>query len=125
MVTRSIAFGPSAGTADAKTTIGSAYTFATQGRIKQIRCVWDNATADIGVHGQLSLDFKRIVGPFDFAVGGLTSKQTAGEGMVPTIVIDVDIPYSNGEVVTVSLKATETATDVEISLTLEEPDPAV
>ena len=120
MVTRSIYFGPTACTADTATTVGSAYTFPNRGSIKQIRIAWDVATADIGVHGKLSLELKRLVGPFDFVVGMITSKATAGEAGVPPNVIDVDIPYDNGEVVTVKLTATETTVDTEVSLLLLE-----
>jgi len=120
MVTRSISFGPTAGTADTATTIGSAYTFSNSGRLKKIRIVWDQATADIGIHGVLFLEFKRLAGPFEFAVGAITGKQTAGETAILPNEIDIDIPYENGEVVTVKLRATETATDVEVSLLMVE-----
>lgn len=120
MVSRSTSFGPTAGTADVETTIGSAYTFALTGRIKQIRWNADQATADVGLQGILFLKFKKLAGPFEFAVGMSSGKQTAGEGSVPTAEIDVDIPYDNGEVVIVSYKATETTADVTVSLTCVE-----
>ena len=120
MVSRGISFGPTAGVADTKTTIGSAYTFASQGRIKKIRWNGDQATADIGLQGIVILDFKRLTGPFEFAVGMSGAKVTAGETSVPTSEIDVDIPYENGEVVTVSYKGTETTADATVSLTVLE-----
>lgn len=120
MVSRSVSFGPTAGTADTKTTIGSAYTFASSGKILKIRYVADQATADIGLNGILYLDFKRLTGPFEFAVGMLQGKATAGEGSAPVNEIDTDIPYQNGEVVTVSVKTTETSADNTVSLTCVE-----
>lgn len=117
MVSRSVSFGPTAGTADTKTTLGSAYTFATSGVIKKIRWVGDQATVDIGLQGILYLDFKRLVGPFEFVVGMAAGKLTAGEVGIPVDEIDVDIPYTNGEVVTVSIKTTETTADNTVSLT--------
>jgi len=117
MVTRSTSFGPTAlGTADTETQIGSAYTFATTGRIKVIRVVFDQATVDIGMQGILFLYFKKLTGPFEFVVGAISGKLTASEVSIPAQEIEVDIPYDNGEVVTVKMKGTEILADVTVSL---------
>ena len=116
MTTRSIAFGPTAGTADTKAIVGTAYTFAVTGRIKQIRVVFDQAIADVGMQGILYLSFKKQTGPFEFVVGAISGKLTAGDASIPCQVIDVDIGYDNGEVVTVEMKPSETLADITVSL---------
>ena len=116
MVTRSISFGPTDPTADAEGTIGSAYTFATTGRIKQIRTAGYQGTADKSGSAILYLYFKRMTGPFEFVVsfsGGVVE----GGSLKETEMVDVDIPYENGEVVTVKVKTAETTTDLSVSLT--------
>lgn len=121
MVSRSTVFGPTAiATADSKSTIGSAYSFGGSGTIKKIRVVFDQVTADIGMQGILHLEFKKLAGPFDFVVGAIGGKGTAGETAIPATVIEVDIPYSLGEEVTVKMTTTEIIADATVSLTLVE-----
>lgn len=121
MVTRSTSFGPTAiGTADTETTIGSAYSFPGSGVIKKLRVVFDQATADIGMQGILYLYFKKLAGPFEFVVGAISGKLTAGEVSVPATEIDVDIPYVVGEQVTVKMKTTEVTADATVSICMVE-----
>lgn len=117
MVTRSVSFGPSAGAADTESTIGVAYTFAGNGRIKKIRIAYQNAVVAKAYAALLYLYFKKLTGPFEFATGGVGGLTAAGTvyGWT-TEEVDVDIPYDNGEVVTVKLKASETVAEVTISL---------
>jgi len=119
MVTRSTSFGPTASTADTKTTIGSAYTFAKTGRIRQIRLNGYQGVTDKAQNGILTLDFKKLSGPFEFAVMAANTEVTVG-GSHGTEVIDVDIPVDNGEVVTVSLTTAEALEECTISLTIVE-----
>ena len=120
MVTRGVSFGPTAGTADTKTTIGSAYTFALTGRIKQICVSGSNQTADKSTSAILTLDFKRLSGPFTWSVNFPGNVVGDGGGPVGNSPIDVDIPYENGEVVTVSLTCSDTEDDCIVSLTCVE-----
>lgn len=119
MVTRSTSFGPTAATADAKTTIGSAYSFPGSGTIRKIRIAGYNGVTDKATSAILYLDFKRLSGPFEFACYGAGEEITVG-GKRPTEEIDVEIPYTVGEEVTVSLKAAEALEEVTASLTLVE-----
>jgi hypothetical protein len=119
MVTRSTSFGPTASVADTKTPIGSAYTFATSGRIAKIRVNGYQGVTDKAQNGILILDFKRLAGPFEFAVMAANTEVTVG-GSHPTEEIDVDIPYSNGEVITVSLTTAEALEECTVSITMVE-----
>lgn len=119
MVTRGTSFGPTAATADTKTTIGSAYTFGGSGVIKKIRVAGYNGVTDKATAAILYLDFKKITGPFEFACYAAGEEITVG-GKRPTEIIDVDIPYKLGDEVTVSLKAAEALEEVTISLHLVE-----
>jgi len=119
LVTRSTSFGPTAATADTKTTIGSAYTFAQTGNIKKVRITGYNGVTDKAESSILTLDFKRLAGPFEFSCYGAGGEVTVG-GKRPTEEIDIDIPYDNGEVITVSLTASEALEDVVVSITMVE-----
>ena len=119
MVSRSTSFGPTAATADTKTTIGSAYTFARTGTIKKIRIAGYNGVTDKATASILYLDMKKISGPFEFACYGAGEEITVG-GKRATEEIDVDIPYENGEQVTVSLLAAEALEEVTVSITMVE-----
>jgi len=121
MVSRSVSFGPTAVSADTKTTIGSAYSFPSSGRIKKIRFCAYQGVVDKSTTAILYLDFKRLSGPFEFAVGGTVGVSGTDSGIaMPTEEIDVDIPYQVGEEVTVSVKAAEALEEVTVSLTLVE-----
>jgi len=65
------------------------------------------------------LDFKKIAGPFQFACYGAGEEVTVG-GKRQTEEIDVDIPYSVGEQITVSLTASEALEDCIVSITMLE-----
>lgn len=115
MVSRSTSFGPTAGTADTKTTIGSAYTFSKKGKIVAIRVNGYGGVTDKAQNAILILNFKNMSGPFEFAVKSAVNEITVGGG-TPTEVVPVDIPYENGEVVTVSLTCSEAQEDCIVSL---------
>lgn len=118
MVTRSTSFGPSAGTADTESTIGSAYSFGKSGRIYEIRVCAYNGVADKAGTAILYLYFKNLAGPFEYAVelgAGLTDVYSAKESIIPC-----SIPYNVGETVTVKLKGAEALEEVTVSLGLEE-----
>jgi len=117
MVSRSTSFGPTAAVADTKTTIGSAYTFATTGHIKKIRVTGYQGVTDKAEASILYLEFKKLSGPFEFACYPAGGEVTVG-GKRPTEVIEVDIPYDNGEQVTVSIKAAEALEECTVSLTM-------
>jgi len=123
MVTRSTSFGPTAATADTKTTIGSAYTFAKIGRLRQIRVNYYQGVIDKATTGILYLDFKKLSGPFEFAVGGsigITTTSGATGPNIATETVDIDIPVDNGEVLTVSLKMAEALEECTVSVTIVE-----
>lgn len=118
MVSRSTSFGPSAGTNDTESTIGSAYNFPGSGVIKKLRICGYNGVADKAGTGILYLYFKKIAGPFEFAC-------KLGEGLtdvypLPTEEIDVDIPYTVGEQLTVKFKGAESTEEVTVSITMIE-----
>lgn len=119
MVSRSTSFGPTAATADTETTIGSAYTFATSGTLKKMRVTGYNGVTDKATAAIVYLSFKKLQGPFEFACYGAGEEISVG-GKRATEEIDIDIPYDNGEVVTVSMKAAEALEEVTISLTMVE-----
>jgi len=122
-VSRSTSFGPTASVADTETTLGSAYTFANAGVIKKIRLAFYQGVIDKACTGILYLKFKRLSGPFEFAVGGsmgITTTSGATGPNIPTEEIDVDIPYDNGEQVTVSLKSAEALEECTASITMVE-----
>jgi len=119
MVTRSTSFGPTAATADTKTTIGSAYAFPGSGNIKTIRVAGYNGVTDKATSSILTLDFKGLAGPFEFACYGAGEEITVG-GKRATEEIDVDIPYNVGMNVTVSLTASEALEDCIVSLLMVE-----
>lgn len=123
MVTRSTSFGPSAATADTETAIGSAYTFSKSGRIAKLRICFYQGVIDKATAGILFLYFKNLAGPFEFAVGGSIGITTTSGATGPNIAteeIDVDIPYTNGEVITPKLKAAEALEEVTLSITMVE-----
>lgn len=123
MVSRSTSFGPTAATADTKTTIGSAYQFPGSGVIKKVRVCFYQGVIDKATTGILYLDFKKLAGPFEFAVGGsigITTTSGATGPNIPTEEIDVDIPYSVGEQITVSLKMAEALEECTVSITMVE-----
>jgi len=121
MVTRSVSFGPTAASADTETTIGSAYSFPTSGRIRAIRYCAYQGVVDKSTTAILILDFKRLSGPFEFAVGGTVGVSGTDSGIsMPTEEIIVDIPYQVGEEVTVKVKPSEALEEVTVSLTLVE-----
>jgi len=119
MVSRSVSFGPSAGTADTESTIGSAYAFSGSGSIRKIRINGYGGVTDKAQNGILYLYFKKLAGPFEFAVLGASNEITVG-GARPTEEIDVDIPYQVGEQVTVKYKGAEASEEVTVSLLLIE-----
>lgn len=119
MVTRATSFGPSAGTADTESTIGSAYSFGKSGRIYEIRINGYGGVTDKAQNGILYLYFKNMAGPFEFAVCGVSNEVTVG-GARPTEVIPCDIPYNVGEQVTVKYKGAEASEEVTVSLGLQE-----
>jgi len=119
LVTRSTSFGPTASAADAFTTIGSAYTFSKTGRIKKLRVAGYNGVTDKAAAAILKLLFKNLSGPFEFAVYGAGEEVTVG-GKRGTEEIDVDIPYTNGETITVQLQPAEALEEVTISITMLE-----
>ena len=118
MVTRSTAFGPTTGTADTQTTIGTAYSFPGSGTIKKIRFCGYIAVVDKAGSAILYLQFKRLSGPFEFAVS-VADSVTVSTGH-ETEEIDVDIGYQVGEEVTVKVKGSEAIEDMIVSLTLVE-----
>jgi len=108
-------FGPTAAVADTKTTIGVAYQVPKGGRIQKIRVAAYNGVADKAGTAILILETDRQKGPWEYAVQfmqGLTDVYP-----VPTAVIDCNIPVSQGEIVTVSLTASEALEDVIVSIT--------
>lgn len=119
MVTRSTSFGPSAATADTKTTIGSAYQFPGSGLIKEIRIAGYNGVTDKATSAILIFDFKKMAGPFEWACYGAGEEITVG-GKRPTEVIPCDIEYNVGEQITVSLTAAEALEEVTVSITMLE-----
>ncbi|RLI42935.1 hypothetical protein DRO69_09820 [Candidatus Bathyarchaeota archaeon] len=120
-ISRSIAFGPTTVTADNKDKIGSAYSFPQNGVIKKIRFCAYQGVVDKATTAILYLEFKRLSGPFEFAVGGTVGISGTDSGIsMPTEEIDVNIPYKTGEEVTVKLKASEALEDVIVSLLIVE-----
>jgi len=101
--------------ADTKTTIGSAYTFAATGRIKKIMVTGYQGVTDKAESGVLTLNFKTLTGPFEFACVASAGEITVGGKRNPQV-IDVDLPVKNGEVVTVSLTTAEALEDCVVSL---------
>lgn len=114
MVTRSVSFGPTSPTADTEGTIGSAYTFPSHGRIVKIYVTGMNGVAAKSGAAILYLYFKRLLGPFEFAI--CTMQGLTDVYPLPINAIDVDLPYDNGEVVTVKIKTSETQTEMTVSL---------
>jgi len=115
MVTKSIAFGPSAATADTKSSIGSATKIAQAGTIKEIRITGFNGVTDKAESAMLILESNIQKGPFQFACYGAGGEITVG-GKRPTEKIDVDIPVAAEEEWTVSITAAEALEEVTVSL---------
>lgn len=116
MPSNSTSFGPTAAVADTKTAIGSAYTIERNAVIRKIRVAGYNGVTDKSTAAILYVELSRTKGPFEFACYGAGEEITVG-GKRSTEEIDVDIPVTSGEVITVSVKAAEALEEVTISLT--------
>lgn len=116
LVSRSTSFGPTSGAvADTKEQVGSTYTFSKKGKVVSARVTGYQGVTDKAQNGVLILNFKNMSGPFEFACMIANTEITVG-GSHGAEVIPLDIPYSNGEVVTVSMKNAELLEDVIVSL---------
>lgn len=118
MVTKSIAFGPTAASADTKTGIGSETAMPQAGRIRRIRVIGYQGVTDKADSAILTLETNLQKGPWEFACGPANHEITVG-GRIPTEEIEVDIPVGINEKITVSLTASEALEDCIISLTYE------
>jgi len=116
----STSFGPTAATADTKTTIGSAYTVPKGGRVTQIRLSFYQGVIDKATSGILTIETDRQKGPFEYAVGnsiGITTTSGATGPNCPTEVIVVSgLNISQGEIVTMSLTMSEALEECVISM---------
>ncbi|MFQ6116226.1 MAG: hypothetical protein ACE5NG_19360 [bacterium] len=113
-------FGPSALTADTKSQVGSDYTVPHSGVIKQIRYCFYQGVIDKATTGILYLESDRQKGPFEFAVGGsigITTTSGATGPNAQTEVVEVDIPITQGEILSVHVKAAEALEEATISIT--------
>lgn len=119
MVSRSHAFGPTAGAADTKGIIGAAYKVPKGGTIKQIRVCFYQGTIDKSTTGILYLTTDVQKGPFEFAIGnsiGITTTSGATGPNCPTEVLDCNIPVGPQEEVTIEVKFSEAVEEVTASI---------
>lgn len=122
MVTRSKSFGPTALTADTKTTIGSAYKFPKAGVIKRIRYCFYQGVIDKATATILTLESDMQKGPFEFAVGGSVGITTTSGATGPNIAteeIEVAIPIGAQEEFTVSGTSAEALEEATVSILWE------
>ena len=122
MVTRSHAFGPTALTADTKTTIGSAYKVPQAGVIRKIRFCFYQGVIDKATTGILYLESDQQKGPFEYAVGnsiGITTTSGATGPNCPTEEIEVSIPVIAQEEITMSAKMAEALEEGTVSILWE------
>jgi len=122
-LTRSTSFGPSAGTADTESTIGSAYTFPGSGVITGFRINGYGGVTDKAQNGILIFDFKVRKGPFEWAVCGVSNEITVGGARGSESKDNLNIPYSIGEVLTVKYKGAEASEEITVSVDLLEEVP--
>lgn len=116
MVSNSTSFGPTAATADTKTAIGSVYTIERDATLKKLRVSGYQGVTDKATSAIAFIDLSRTKGPFEFACYGAGEEITVG-GKRQTEEIDLDVPVTKGETITVSLKAAEALEEVTMSLT--------
>lgn len=118
MVTKSVAFGPTAAAADTKTTIGSETAMPEAGTLRRIRVTGYQGVTDKADTAILTLDFNITKGPYEFACAPPSHEITVG-GRIGAEEIEVEIPFAINEKVTVSLTASEALEDCVVSLTYE------
>lgn len=109
------AFGPTAGTADTKTPIGTDYTVPKGGRVTQARVTAYNGVADKAGTAILTIETDRQKGPFEYAVslgGGLTDVYSLKESVIPIS----GMTLAQGEILTVSLTCSEATEDAIVSI---------
>lgn len=113
------AFGPTALTADTKTTIGSAYKVPKGGTIKLIRFCFYQGVIDKATTGILYLESNVQKGPFEYAVGGSIGITTTSGATGPNIAteeIKVNIPVDPEEEITMSAKMAESLEEGTVSI---------
>lgn len=115
MVSNSTSFGPTAMVADTKTQVGSTYTIERDATIKKIRITGYNGVTDKAESCILTLECSRTKGPFEWSCYMAGGEVTVG-GKRPTEIIEVDIPVTQGETLSVYGTASEALEDCIVSL---------
>lgn len=108
-------FGPTNGTADTETQIGSAYTVPIPGAVRRIRISGYNGVADKAGSGVLIVYSDRQTGPFEFAThigAGLTDVYSdhVDEILAP------GLSLTQGEILTIKYKGAEAHEEITISI---------
>lgn len=115
MPTRSIAFGPTASSADTKTKIGSETAMPQSGVIRRIRVTAYQGVTDKADTSILHIETNLQKGPWEFACAPPSHEITVG-GRIGAEEWEVEIPVKINEKITVSLTSSEALEDVVVSL---------